>query len=62
MSDQKRTSPAGARSIPPTPVAPVQLALISTDQYQSSTYPTWFERHRELRVDEALALGLAKRV
>ena len=62
MSDQKRTSPAGARSIPPTPVAPVQLALISTDQYQSLTYPTWFERHRELHVDEALALGLAKRV
>ena len=62
MSDQKRTSPAGACSIPPTLVVPVQLALISTDQYQSLTYHKWFERDAGLRVDEALALGLAKKV
>lgn len=59
MSDHKRTPPTGARPIPPAPAAPVQLAL---DQYQSSTYHKWFERHTGLSLDEALALGLAKKV
>ena len=62
MSDHQRPSPIVARSIPPAPGAPVQMALISTTQYQSSTYHTWFERHTGFSVDEALALGLAKRV
>jgi hypothetical protein len=33
----------------------------SEDQYSSSTYHHWFERHIGLSLDEALALGLAKR-
>jgi hypothetical protein len=48
--------------IPPAPVAPIQPELtFSDDQYGSSTYNKWFERHTGLSLDEALTLGLATR-
>lgn len=49
-------------SLQPTPGAHVQQALITTDQYESSTYQRWFECQTGLSVDEAIALGLARRI
>src|SRR5690349_6007994 len=54
--------PSNTHTLPSPPLAPVQQALISIDQYESSTYQKWFERHTGLGVDEAIALGLARLV
>lgn len=62
MSEPQQTLPRGAHSLPPAPVLAIQQALITTDQYESSTYHKWFARQTGLSVDEAIALGLARRV
>ena len=62
MTEPQPPLPSNTHSLSPTPVAPVQQALISTDQYESSTYQKWFARQTGLSVNEAIALGLARRV
>ncbi len=62
MTDPQSPVPSSAYKLPSPPVAPVQQALISTSQYESSTYQKWFERQTGLSVDEAIALGLARLV
>lgn len=61
MSEHQPPLPSSAHLLPPTPVIPVQQALIATDQYEPSTYQQWFARQTGLSVDEAIARGLAKR-
>jgi hypothetical protein len=62
MTDPQLPIPSSAHELPSPPVAPVQQALISTNQYESSTYQKWFERQTGLSVDEAIARGLARLV
>ena len=62
MSESQPPSLSSAHSLPPPSVTTVQQAVISTDQYESSTYQKWFERQTGLSVEEAIALGLARRV
>ena len=62
MTDPQSPVPSSAYRLPSPPVAPVQQALISIDQYESSTYQKWFARQTGLSVDEAIALGLARLV
>jgi hypothetical protein len=62
MNEHQPPFPSNAHSLPPPPVVSVQQMLISPDQYESFTYQKWFARQTGLSVDEAIALGLAKRV
>jgi len=62
MSESQPPSLSSAHSLPPKLGVPVQQAVISIDQYESSTYQKWFERQTGLSVEEAIALGLARRV
>ena len=60
--DRTSTVSIDTHSLQPAPGTHVQQALITTDQYESSTYQRWFERQTGLSVDEAIALGLARRI
>ena len=62
MTNPQPRIPSSAHTLPSPPVAPVKQAFISIDQYESSTYQKWFARQTGLSVDEAIALGLARRV
>ena len=62
MIELQPVLPIDTHSLQPAPGAHVQQALITTDQYESSTYQRWFECQTGLSVDEAIALGLARRI
>ncbi len=53
---------SSAYRLPGAPKTVVKPEVIfSEDQYTSSTFHKWFERHTGLSLDEALTLGLAER-
>jgi hypothetical protein len=60
--DRTSTVSIDAHSLQPTSGAHVQQASITTDQCESSTYQRWFECPIGLSIDEAIALGLARRM
>jgi len=62
MIEPQPVLPIDTHSLQPAPGAHVQQALITTDQYESSTYQQWFERQTGLSVDEAIALSLARQI